>query len=65
MQLSLLHQTDDVPVQVPESGGEGTGIALVLGIVTETGEEAARGLLTGGVQGKKNLKSYPELIIHG
>lgn len=52
MSFSLFRQTDDVPVQVPESEGEGTGIALVPGIVTETGEEVAHGLLTGGVQGK-------------
>lgn len=52
MSFSLFRQTDDVPVQVPESEGEGTGIALVPGNVTGTGEEVAHGLLTGGVQGK-------------
>lgn len=51
--FSLLPQTDGVPVQVPEIEGEGTEIVLVPGIVTETGEEVAHGLLTGGVQGKQ------------
>lgn len=55
MGFSLLCQTDGVPAQVPESEGEGTGIALVPGIVTETGEELAHGLLTADVQGKQQL----------
>lgn len=62
MQLSLLHQTDGVPAQFPESEGEGTGIALVPGIVTETGEEVAHGLLTEGVQGKQRVEIISRII---
>lgn len=46
-------QKDDVPAQLHGSVSvdEGRGIALVLGIGTETGEEVGHDLLTEGVQG--------------
>lgn len=50
-------QREGVPARVPGSVSEGVGRgnALVPEIGTETGGEAAHALLTGGVQGEKQI----------
>lgn len=53
-------QREGVPARlhVSASEGVGRGNALVPEIGTETGEEAAHALLTGGVQGEKQILEH-------